>query len=149
MRPSSSLRPDVPLGAEAAARLAAFAAPAPRPRAGRPASSGEREFWGLPFALSPETLVPRPDTETVVETALRLLPDRQAPLRILDLGTGSGCLLVALLHELPRATGLGDRPLARGARDGPRQCGRATVSAAAPPSSPRDWADGALRPAST
>lgn len=68
---------------------------------------GGREFWGLPFVLSPETLVPRPDTETVVETALSLLPDRQAPLRIADFGTGSGCLLVALLHELPRATGLG------------------------------------------
>jgi release factor glutamine methyltransferase len=61
----------------------------------------------LPFRLSPETLVPRPDTETVVETALDLLPDRQAPLRIVDFGTGSGCILVALLHELPQATGLG------------------------------------------
>jgi release factor glutamine methyltransferase len=68
---------------------------------------GEREFWGLPFALSPGTLVPRPDTETVVETVLRLLPARDAPLRILDLGTGSGCLLVALLHERPRAHGIG------------------------------------------
>ena len=68
---------------------------------------GEREFWGLPFRLSPETLVPRPDTETLVETALDLLPDRQAPLRIVDFGTGSGCILVALLHELPQATGLG------------------------------------------
>jgi release factor glutamine methyltransferase len=68
---------------------------------------GVREFWGLPFHLSPETLVPRPDTETVVETALDLLPDRQAPLRIVDFGTGSGCILVALLHELPQATGLG------------------------------------------
>jgi release factor glutamine methyltransferase len=68
---------------------------------------GEREFWGLPFVLSPETLVPRPDTESVVETALDLLPDRQAPLLMADFGTGSGCLLVALLHELPQATGLG------------------------------------------
>ncbi|MBM1173992.1 peptide chain release factor N(5)-glutamine methyltransferase [Microvirga arabica] len=68
---------------------------------------GEREFWGLPFRLSPETLVPRPDTETLVETALALLPDRQAPLKVVDFGTGSGCILVALLHELPNATGLG------------------------------------------
>jgi release factor glutamine methyltransferase len=68
---------------------------------------GEREFWGLPFILSPETLVPRPDTETVVETALDLVPDRSARMRILDLGTGSGCLLVALLHECPGAFGLG------------------------------------------
>ncbi|QRM29995.1 peptide chain release factor N(5)-glutamine methyltransferase [Microvirga sp. VF16] len=68
---------------------------------------GTREFWGLPFRLSPETLVPRPDTETVVETALGLIPDRRAPLSIVDFGTGSGCILVALLHELPQATGLG------------------------------------------
>ena len=68
---------------------------------------GEWEFWGLPFALSPDTLVPRPETETVVETALKLLPDRPGPQRILDLGTGSGCLLVSILHERPRATGLG------------------------------------------
>lgn len=68
---------------------------------------GETEFWGLPFALSDETLIPRPDTETVVEIALRLLPDRDAPLRLLDLGTGTGCLLVALLHERPGAVGLG------------------------------------------
>lgn len=68
---------------------------------------GEREFWGLPFVLSPATLVPRPDTETVVETALSLLPDRQAALRVLDLGTGSGCLVVALLHELPQSFGMG------------------------------------------
>jgi release factor glutamine methyltransferase len=73
---------------------------------------GEREFWGLPFALSPETLVPRPDTETVVEAALALLANRDAPLRLLDLGTGSGCLLVALLHECPAAFGVGvDRSL--------------------------------------
>lgn len=68
---------------------------------------GVREFWGLPFRLSPETLVPRPDTETIVETALSLIQDRQAPLRIVDFGTGSGCILTALLHELPQATGLG------------------------------------------
>lgn len=68
---------------------------------------GEWEFWGLPFALSADTLVPRPETETLVETALDLAPDPQAPLRILDLGTGSGCILVALLHERPRALGIG------------------------------------------
>ena len=68
---------------------------------------GAWEFWALPFRLSPATLVPRPDSETVVETALALIGDRQRPLRLLDLGTGSGCLLVALLCELPRAFGVG------------------------------------------
>lgn len=99
-------KPDLPLMPEQAERLDAFAR---RRLDHEPVARivGEREFWGLPFALSPETLVPRPDTETVVETVLELIPDRQAALRLVDFGTGSGCLLVALLHELPRATGLG------------------------------------------
>jgi len=70
---------------------------------------GWKEFWGLPLKLSASTLVPRPDTETVVEAALekarRLAPDR--PLRIADIGTGSGAILLALLHELPHAFGIG------------------------------------------
>ena len=71
---------------------------------------GEKEFWGLPLALSSATLVPRPDTETVVELALELLRADGAmnrPLRIADLGTGSGAILLALLSELPTATGFG------------------------------------------
>ena len=68
---------------------------------------GRREFWSLDLGVGPGVLVPRPDTETVVEAVLEALPDRRAPLRLLDLGTGSGCLLLALLSELPRATGLG------------------------------------------
>ncbi|MGN6309718.1 MAG: peptide chain release factor N(5)-glutamine methyltransferase [Xanthobacteraceae bacterium] len=71
---------------------------------------GHKEFWGLDFQLSPATLVPRPDTETVVETALDILRsdgDTTRALRIADLGTGSGAILLALLHELPNATGLG------------------------------------------
>ena len=68
---------------------------------------GEREFWGLPFKVSPAVLVPRPDSETVIETVLDLLPDRSGKLRILDLGLGSGCLLLTLLREYPQATGVG------------------------------------------
>jgi release factor glutamine methyltransferase len=68
---------------------------------------GAREFWGLPFALSRGTLDPRPDSETLVEVALALVRDRGATLRLVDFGTGSGCLLLALLTELPNATGVG------------------------------------------
>lgn len=70
---------------------------------------GTREFWGLPFRLSEATLVPRPDTETVVELALEILRERQAshPPRIADIGTGSGAILLALLHEIPDAFGVG------------------------------------------
>ncbi len=68
---------------------------------------GEREFWGLPFKVSPAVLVPRPDSETLIEAALALMPDRTTPWRILDLGVGSGCLLLTLLHEFPRARGVG------------------------------------------
>lgn len=68
---------------------------------------GRREFWGLDFSLNTATLVPRPESETLIEATIALFPDRQAPLRILDLGTGSGCLLLALLHEFQHATGLG------------------------------------------
>ena len=68
---------------------------------------GSREFWSLPFRVTPATLVPRPDSETLIEAALAHVGDRHRPLRILDLGTGSGCLLLALLSELPAAWGVG------------------------------------------
>jgi release factor glutamine methyltransferase len=71
---------------------------------------GVREFWGLPFQLSDATLVPRPDTETVVELALEILagiPRAGSRLHIADIGVGSGAILLALLHELPAAVGVG------------------------------------------
>jgi release factor glutamine methyltransferase len=69
---------------------------------------GRKEFWGLPLALNAETLLPRPETETVVEAALAALCERErTALRIADLGTGSGALLLALLSELPHACGIG------------------------------------------
>ena len=70
---------------------------------------GLKEFWGLPLQLSAATLVPRPDTETVVELALEMLrggPDPDRP-RIVDVGAGSGAILLALLSELPGAYGIG------------------------------------------
>ena len=97
------------LTTDEAARLEDFAR---RRLAGEPVARmiGEKEFWGLPLQLSPATLVPRPDTETVVELALELLRADGAtgrPLRIADLGTGTGAILLALLHELPDAFGVG------------------------------------------
>ena len=68
---------------------------------------GRREFWSLAFRVTGDTLDPRPDSETLVQAVLDRLPDRAAPLRLLDFGTGTGCLLLALLHDLPGAMGLG------------------------------------------
>jgi len=69
---------------------------------------GKKEFWGLSLKLNADTLVPRPETETVVEAALAAIGGRKTlPLRIADLGTGSGALLLALLSELPNAAGAG------------------------------------------
>ena len=62
-----------------------------------------QEFWGLDFEVSPAVLIPRPETELIVETALDLLPERQAAIAIADACTGSGCLAVALAREYPRA----------------------------------------------
>lgn len=67
---------------------------------------GEKEFWSLSFEVSPAVLIPRPDSETLVEAALERLPaDGAAP--VLDLGTGSGCLLLSVLAERPQAFGVG------------------------------------------
>jgi release factor glutamine methyltransferase len=94
---------------EQASRLEDFAC---RRLAGEPVArlAGCREFWGLPLQLSADTLVPRPDTETVVELALQMVraaPAAGGALRIADIGTGSGAILLALLSELPGACGVG------------------------------------------
>lgn len=68
---------------------------------------GHREFWSLDFKVTEDTLTPRPDSETLIEAALKGIPDKTQPLKLLDLGTGTGCLLLSLLSELPQAHGLG------------------------------------------
>ncbi len=91
------------------AAMARFGALVAR-RAGREPMAqilGRREFWSLAFKVTADTLDPRPDSETLVQVVLGQVPDRSAPLRLVDFGTGTGCLLLALLHELPAATGLG------------------------------------------
>lgn len=67
---------------------------------------GEREFWSLSLVVNPATLIPRPDSETLIEMVLEHCSD-QPPRRVLDLGTGSGCLLLAILSEFKQASGLG------------------------------------------
>lgn len=96
------------LSADEAKQLAEFAA---RRLAREPIAriTGVKEFWGLPLQLCADTLVPRPDTETIVEAALECLDaigPRSRAWRIADLGTGSGAILLALLSELPNATGI-------------------------------------------
>ena len=86
-------------------RLDAFLALARRRREGEPVAylTGTREFWGLSLVVSPAVLIPRPETETLVELALLRLP-KDRDLRVLDLGTGSGAIALALAHERPRAS---------------------------------------------
>jgi release factor glutamine methyltransferase len=69
--------------------------------------TGVKEFWSLNFNVTPETLIPRPDSETIVQSVLDTITNHMDRLSILDLGTGSGCLLLALLSELPNAKGVG------------------------------------------
>jgi release factor glutamine methyltransferase len=68
---------------------------------------GRREFWSLSFAVTPATLDPRPDSEALVGAVLAEVKDRAAGISIIDLGTGTGCLLLALLSDLPNAKGIG------------------------------------------
>ena len=101
-------------------RTARFAALVARRAAREPLAyiTGHKEFWSLDFAVGPGVLVPRPDSETLIEEALRIFPDRAAPLRIADLGTGSGALLIAALQEFPNASGIGFESSPRGFRLG-------------------------------
>lgn len=100
-----ALSPEAELMEDEADRLAHYAK---RRAAREPVSRilGARGFWTLDLAVAPHVLDPRPDTETLVETTLALIEDRDAPLSILDLGAGSGAILCALLSELPKARGL-------------------------------------------
>lgn len=68
---------------------------------------GYRYFWKDKFYLSADTLEPRPDTEILIETCLKYAPEIQRPYKILDLGVGSGCILLSLLKEYPNANGVG------------------------------------------
>lgn len=93
--------PEQPLTAIQAERFHEWAR---RRRAGEPVAylTGEREFYSLAFKVTTAVLIPRPETELLVETALAAMP-AGAPLRVLDLGTGSGCVAVAIGRQRPRA----------------------------------------------
>ncbi len=69
--------------------------------------TGKQEFWGLEFAVSPEVLIPRPETELIIETVLNSIRDRSKACTLVDLCTGSGCLAVVLASELPAARVIG------------------------------------------
>lgn len=97
---------DRPLAADEMALLDAFIA---RRAEREPIAHilGYREFWGLDFKVTKDTLVPRPDSETLVAGVLERIADKKAPLMLVDIGTGTGCLLLSLLSELPNARGVG------------------------------------------
>lgn len=99
-------RPEAPVDAVSAAFARALAE---RRAEGAPVAYllGSKEFWSLDFLVTGATLVPRPDSETLVEAALARCADWSKPWRVADLGTGSGCLMLAFLSERPNATGVG------------------------------------------
>lgn len=69
--------------------------------------TGNKSFWSLDFEVTCDTLIPRPDSETLIETTLACIESRSKPYTIVDVGVGSGCLLLSLLSELPRSNGIG------------------------------------------
>lgn len=97
--------PERPITEEEAAKVETVIA---RREAREPVSHilGRREFWSLDFAVTADTLDPRPDTETLIEAVLAAVPEREARLKILDFGTGTGCIPLTLLSELPNARAL-------------------------------------------
>jgi release factor glutamine methyltransferase len=102
-RAGEALQPEAAVRLEALVRRRASREPISR-------ITGTREFYGRSFLVDESALDPRPDTETLIEAALALIEKtgrREEPLRLLDLGTGTGCILVTLLDELPKARGFG------------------------------------------
>jgi len=119
--------PERPLSEESTARLTDFA---DRRCRREPVSKifGRREFWSLDFEVTADTLDPRPDTETLVDAALKVFPDHDRPLSILDLGTGSGCILLSVLSERTKAWGLGVDRSARSVAVATRNAARLGLS---------------------
>jgi release factor glutamine methyltransferase len=99
----------VSIGAVAPQQCEAFEALIARRASREPLAyiTGMKEFWSLDFEVGPGVLVPRPETETLLEEGLRAFADRSAALEVLDLGTGSACLLIAALRSFPHARGEG------------------------------------------
>lgn len=115
-----------PAGSDALARLQDFAQ---RRLQGEPVARivGEKEFWGLPFGLNQGTLVPRPETELLVQHGLAVLAGRGEQ-RVLDLGTGSGCIPIAILVECPEATAIATELSSEAIQAAQRNAARLAVS---------------------
>lgn len=121
----------------------AFDALVARRLAGEPVAhiTGTRDFWTLTLAVTPDVLIPRPDSETLIEAAVYHFRGRTSPATILDLGTGSGALLLAALDQWPDATGVGV-DLSQAALDVARGNARRTGLEARATFRHGDWADG-------